>query len=206
MLLIISELVPDNRYDFRQFSNLKPHNHYIMATANWTVDPSHSEVQFKVKHLVISTVTGSFKSFSGTLDTISDDLVGAKASFSADINSIDTGMEQRDTHLKSAEFFDADNHPSLTFVSSNFKKLNDTQYSVEGNLTLHGVTKAVILKAEYGGTATDFYGNEKAGFEITGTINRKDFDLVWSAVTEAGNIVVSDDVKLLLNLQYTKSK
>lgn len=176
-----------------------------MAT-NWTIDPTHSEVQFKVKHLVISTVTGSFRSFTGSLTTEGDDFVGASAEFSADISSIDTGMEQRDGHLKSADFFDAENHPTLNFKTSKFKKLNDEQYSVEGDLTLRGVTKSIILKAEVGGFATDFYGNEKVGFEITGTINRKDFGLAWSAVTEAGGVVVSDDVKLLLNVQFNKVK
>lgn len=178
-----------------------------MATTLYHIDPTHSEVQFKVKHLVISTVTGSFRSFTGTLTTESDDsFVGSKAQFSADIASIDTGMEQRDGHLKSGDFFDAENHPTLNFESTNFKKLNDTQYSVEGNLTMRGVTKAVILKAEFGGAATDFYGNEKIGFEITGTVNRKDYGLAWSAVTEAGGVVVSDDVKLILNVQFVKAK
>ena len=174
--------------------------------ATFSIDPTHSEVQFKVKHLVISTVTGSFRSFTGSLTTANDDdFVGASASFSAEINSIDTGMEQRDGHLKSADFFDAENHPTLSFESTNFKKLNDTQYSVEGNLTLRGVTKPIILKAEYGGAATDFYGNNKVGFEITGIIKRKEYGLAWDAVTEAGGVVVSDDVKLLLNVQFAKN-
>lgn len=174
--------------------------------ATYSIDPTHSEVQFKVKHLVISTVTGSFRSFTGSLTTANDnDFVGSSASFSAEIGSIDTGMEQRDGHLKSADFFDAENHPTLSFESTNFKKLNDTQYSVEGNLTLRGVTKPIILKAEYGGAATDFYGNNKVGFEISGNIKRKEFGLSWDAVTEAGGVVVSDDVKLLLNVQFAKN-
>lgn len=173
--------------------------------ATWTIDASHSEVQFKVKHLMISTVTGTFGSYEGTVETTNDtDFEGATIKFSADIDSISTGQEQRDGHLKSAEFFDAANFPKLSFISTSFEKVDDENYTLKGDLTMRGVTKPVTLKAEFGGLMTDFYGQTKAGFEIAGKVNRQDFGLTWSAVTEAGGVVVSDDVKLVLNIQVVK--
>ena len=170
----------------------------------WVIDPLHSEVQFKIKHLVISTVTGSFGQYEGQVESTGDNFDGAKISFSADISSINTGSEQRDGHLKSAEFFDAEQFPKLTFVSTTMTKTGDDTYSLVGDLTMHGVTKPVTLKAEYGGQMQDFYGQTKAGFEINGTIKRKEFGLTWDGVTEAGGVVVSDDVRLVLNIQVTK--
>ncbi|MBA4851662.1 YceI family protein [Emticicia sp. BO119] len=173
--------------------------------AKWTIDASHSEVQFKVKHLMISTVTGTFGSYEGSVETTNDnDFEGATVNFSADIDSISTGQEQRDGHLKSADFFDAANFPKLTFASTSFEKTGDDTYTVNGDLTIRGTTKPVKLIAEFGGIMTDFYGQTKAGFDIQGKINRQDFGLAWSAVTEAGGIVVSDDVKLVMNIQVVK--
>lgn len=175
------------------------------ATATkWVIDPMHSEVQFKVKHLVISTVTGFFKSFEGTLETVNDDFEDAEIDFSIDINSVDTNQSQRDEHLKSAEFFDAANYPKMTFKSTSFKKTGDDEYELTGDLTIKGTTKSVKLKAEYGGSTNDFYGNTKAGFEVTGKINRKEFGLNWNGVTEAGSIVAGEDIKLLINVQFAK--
>jgi len=178
-----------------------------MATSTkWVLDPMHSEVQFKVKHLVISTVSGFFKSFEGELDTENDDFSDAKISFSLDINSIDTNQSQRDEHLKSAEFFDAEKYPKISFKSTSFAKAGDDEYKLVGDLTVKGVTKPVTLDVEFGGAADDFYGNTKAGFEISGKINRKDFGLTWSGVTEAGAVVVGEDIKLLINVQFAKQK
>jgi polyisoprenoid-binding protein YceI len=174
------------------------------TVTTWVIDPSHSEVQFKVKHLVISTVTGSFGQYEGQVEAHGDDFTDAKVSFSADIASISTGAEQRDGHLKSAEFFDAEQFPTLTFVSTSMTKTGDDNYNIAGNLTMHGVTKPLTLKAEHGGQMQDFYGQTKAGFELTGTIKRKEFGLTWDGITEAGAIVVSDDVKLVMNIQLTK--
>ncbi|RWY54083.1 YceI family protein [Mucilaginibacter gilvus] len=174
-----------------------------MATATkWVLDPMHSEVQFKVKHLVISTVTGAFKTFEGELTTESDDFEGADVSFSLDVNSIDTNQEARDGHLKSGEFFDAETYPKISFKSTSFTK--DGDYKLTGDLTIKDVTKPVTLDVEYGGVAGDFYGNTKAGFEITGKINRKDFGLVWDGVTEAGSVVLGSDIKLIINVQFAK--
>ena len=172
--------------------------------AKWTIDPMHSEVHFKVKHLMISTVTGSFKKFEGSVETENDDFSGAKISFSADIDSIETGMAQRDGHLKSPEFFDVAAFPTLSFESKSFEKIDGNEYKLAGDLTLKGITKPVSLNVEFGGTMVDFYGNTKAGFDISGKINRQDFGLTWSGVTEAGGIVLSDEVKLVINIQVAK--
>lgn len=170
--------------------------------ATWIIDPTHSEVQFKVKHLVISTVTGSFTDYSSTVE--GDDFTNAAISFSAKIGSISTGQEQRDGHLKSADFFDAENHPELTFVSTSATPTGDDSFVLNGDLTIRGTTLPVSLNVVYGGTMTDFYGNTKAGFEVSGKISRKAFGLSWDAVTEAGGVVVSDEVRISANVQYAK--
>lgn len=172
--------------------------------SKWTIDPAHSEIQFKIKHLVISTVTGYFRSFEGSVESVSEDFENAQIRFSADVNSIDTNNEQRDGHLKSDDFFGAEQFPTLTFASSSFKKVSGDDYELKGNITLKGTTKEITLKVELGGKAVDPYGNQKAGFEINGKLNRKDFGLNWDAVTEAGGIVVSDEVRLHLNVQINK--
>ncbi len=171
--------------------------------ATWTIDTAHSEIGFKVKHLVISTVSGKFNAFEGKLEGEPDDLTNAKISFSADIESIHTGNEQRDGHLKSGDFFDAASHPKLTFQSTSIEKKGD-DYKVNGDLTLKGVTKPVTLNVEFGGVQKSLYGQTVAGFEVTGKINRQDFGLTWSAVTEAGGVVVGDEVKLAANLEVIK--
>jgi polyisoprenoid-binding protein YceI len=174
------------------------------STTQWNLDPTHSEVQFKVKHLVISTVTGSFNQFTAAATTHGDSWENAQINFSADINSIDTNNEQRDGHLKSGDFFDAENHPTLNFVSTSFTKKSDNQFALVGDLTLKGTTKSVTLNTEFGGEMVDPYGNHKAGFEVSGEINREEFGLTWSAVTEAGGVVVGANVKLHMNIQLVK--
>ncbi len=171
----------------------------------WTIDTAHSEINFKVKHLVISTVTGKFNSFDATVETENKDFEDANIYFEADIDSIDTNNEDRNAHLKSDDFFNAEEHPKLTFKSTSFKQIGDGQYKLIGNLTIRGNTKPVELDAVHGGTVQDPYGNTKAGFEVTGTINRKEFGLTWNAVTEAGNVVVADQIKLQLNVQFIQS-
>lgn len=171
----------------------------------WNIDTTHSEITFKVKHLVISTVTGKFTDFDASLETDSEEFEDANIRFEATINSIETGNEDRDNHLKSDDFFNAAEHPKMIFESTQFKKTGEDDYRLLGNLTIRGNTQPVELKAEYGGTVQDPYGNTKAGFDVTGKINRKDFGLKWNAVTEAGNVVVSDEVKLSLNVQFVKS-
>lgn len=175
-----------------------------MATTKWVLDPMHSEVQFKVKHLVISTVTGSFRKFEGQVVTENEDFQDSEIDFSLDVDSIDTTQESRDQHLKSAEFFDAATYPKITFKSTSFKKVSGSDYKLEGNLTIRDVTKPVVMDVEFGGSAADFYGQIKAGFEINGKINRKDFGLTWEGITEAGSIVVGEEIKLIINAQFTK--
>jgi polyisoprenoid-binding protein YceI len=170
---------------------------------NWIIDPTHSEVHFKVKHLVISTVTGTFKSFAGSMESENDDFQDAAIEFTLDVDSIDTNQEQRDGHLKSADFFDAAQFPKISFKSTSFKKVGD-DYELSGDLTLKNLSKPVKLKVEYGGRATDFYGNDKAGFEVSGKISRKEFGLTWDGITEAGAIVVGDEIKLQINVQFAK--
>ena len=178
-----------------------------MATiTKWAIDPMHSEVQFKVKHLVISTVTGSFKSFEGTAESDEDGFEDANIAFAINVDSIDTNQGQRDGHLKSADFFDAEKYPQITFKSTSFKHKGGDNFELTGDLTIKDVTKPVTLATEFGGSADDFYGNTKAGFEITGKISRKEFGLTWDGVTEAGSIVVGDDIKLIINVQFAKQK
>lgn len=172
--------------------------------ATYKIDAAHSEINFKVKHLMITNVTGNFTQFDATMEASADDFSDASISFEADVNSINTNNEQRDGHLKSDDFFNAEQFPKLTFVSSGLQKKSDNEYALTGDLTIRNITKTVTLDVEFGGTMTDPWGQQKAGFEISGKINRKDFDLKWTATTEAGGIVVSDEVKLQLAVQMIK--
>lgn len=178
-------------------------NNKVMATSTWALDTHHSEIQFKVRHLVITTVTGSFNVFNGSVET-GDDFENAKISFEADVNSINTNNADRDGHLKSPDFFDAAQFPTLTFVSSSFTKEDEDEFVLVGDLTLKGLTKSVKFEVSYGGTAVDPWGNVKAGFELKGKISRQEFGLTWNALTEAGGAVVSDEIKLVANIQLVK--
>ena len=175
-----------------------------MATTKWALDPTHSEIHFKVKHLMITTVTGSFKSFTAAAETETENFSNASISFSADTASVDTGNEQRDGHLKGADFFEADKYPALSFSSTSYAKQNGDEFTLTGNLTIKDVTKPVTLAVEFGGVAKDPWGNTKAGFTLSGKINRKDFGLNWNAVTEAGGLLVSEDVKISAEIQLVK--
>ncbi|MGC4102725.1 YceI family protein [Ferruginibacter sp.] len=178
-----------------------------MATKKWAVDPSHSEVQFKIKHLMITNVTGSFNLFTVNAETDDEDFTKATVSFSADVDSISTGNEQRDGHLKSADFFDAANYPKIKFAATSYENVdNDGSYELYGDLTIKDVTRQVKLDVEFGGVVKDPYGNTKAGFTINGKINRKDFGLTWSAVTEAGGVVVSDEVRINCEIQLIEQQ
>ena len=163
----------------------------------------HSEIGFKVKHLVISTVSGKFQTFEGAVIADQDDFSDAKISFTADIASVNTGVEQRDEHLKGADFFDAAQYPKLSFISTAVEK-DGSDYKVTGDLTIKDVTKPVTLNVEFGGISPDMYGRTVAGFELTGKINRKEFNLTWSAVTETGGLVVADDIKIFASVELAK--
>ena len=173
-----------------------------MDTKKWVIDPMHSEIRFKIKHLMISNVTGSFNSFEGKAETAGDDFTKGTVSFIADISSIDTGNEQRDGHLKAADFFDGEKYPKISFVSTKQESKNDS-FDLYGDLTIKDVTKNIKLSAEKGGVAKDMYGQTKAGFTVTGKINRKDFNLSWGGITEAGGVVLGDDVKIDCEVQLT---
>lgn len=169
--------------------------------ATYKIDAAHSDILFKVKHLMITNVTGSFKAFDATLTADKEDFSDAQISFTADVNSLDTRSEQRDGHLKSDDFFNAEKFPELKFTSTSITK-NGAGYVLKGDLTIRDITKPVELKADYNGAMVDPWGQKKVGFEAEGKIKRKEFGLSWDAVTEAGGVVVSDDVKLQLNVQF----
>lgn len=174
-----------------------------MSTTKWVIDPTHSNVGFKIKHLMISTVSGEFTSFQGEVEAQGDSFTDAKITFKADASSIFTNNDQRDGHLKSPDFFDVATFPEVTFESVSFVG-SGSDYSLTGNLTIKGISRPVTLAVEYAGTVTDPYGNVKAGFSLNGKISRKEFGLTWSAVTEAGSVVVSDDVKIAAEVQLVK--
>jgi polyisoprenoid-binding protein YceI len=167
--------------------------------STWIIDPAHSEVGFKVKHLMINSVKGQFKKIEGTVISDKDDFKDAKISFTAEAASVDTGSEQRDVHLKSAEFFDVEKFPQITFVSDSFDG-----NTLKGQLTMLGVTKPVTLQVEFGGTAKDPWGNTKAGFTLSGKINRKDWGLNWNAALETGGFLVSEEVSIISEIQLVK--
>lgn len=169
----------------------------------WNVDPMHSEVGFKVRHMMITNVNGSFGTFNAKAQTEGDDFSTAQFEFEADINSINTGVADRDTHLKSDDFFNAEQFPKLTFKSTSVQKDGD-DLIIEGDMTIRDITKRIKLNGEFGGVAVDPYGQTKAGLTINGKIKRSEFGLTWSAVTEAGNVVVGDDIKLLNEIQLVK--
>ena len=176
-----------------------------MANVKWAVDPTHSEVQFKVKHLMITTVTGYFQKFHVEAETEDEQFTNPKnVIFTADVNSINTNNEQRDTHLRSPDFFDVENHGELRFEGTKYEKVGDDEFKLHGNLTIRGITKPVTVNVDFGGIVVDPYGQTKAGFTVSGKINRKDFGLTWSAVTEAGSVVVSDEIKLMAEIQLVK--
>ncbi len=175
-----------------------------MATEKtvWVLDPTHSEVTFKVKHLMISNVKGEFKNFDVTVD--GEDFESSKVNVSIDTGSVFTNNTDRDNHLKSADFFDVENYNAMTFESTSFDKVDDDEYKLTGLLTIKGVSKEVTLDVEFGGTNKDPWGNEKAGFTLEGKINRKEWGLNWNAALESGGVLVSEDVKLQAEIQVVK--
>jgi polyisoprenoid-binding protein YceI len=176
-----------------------------MALTKWVLDPTHSEVTFKIKHLMITNVSGQFTKYDVSAETEGEDFMTAKVSFTADIDSITTRNEQRDAHLKSPDFFNAAEYPQLKFVAKKYENVdNDGSYELYGDLTIRDVTKTVKLDVEFGGVITDPWGNTRAGFTISGKINRKEFGLAWHAVTEAGGIVVADDVRIHVGIELIK--
>jgi polyisoprenoid-binding protein YceI len=173
-----------------------------MANINWALDPSHSEVQFKVKHLMITNVTGTFNVVNAKATTNDNGFNQASVSFEADVNSVNTGNEQRDGHLRSADFFNAEQYPLIKFVSTDY---NAESGKITGELTIRDITQPVAFDIEFAGTQKDPWGNEKAGFSIQGKINRTDFGLNWNAALESGGVLVSEEVKLQAEIQLVQA-
>lgn len=175
-----------------------------MATTQWTIDPAHSEITFRVKHMMVSNVSGNFETFEGTFETEGDDFKNAKISFTADIDSIDTRNADRDAHLKSADFFNAEQFPKMTFEATDSSKVGEDAFTLSGNLTIRDVTQPVTLKGEFGGIGQDPWGNTKAGLTLNGKFNRSDFGLTWNAALETGGVLVSDEVRVHAEVQLLK--
>jgi polyisoprenoid-binding protein YceI len=172
-----------------------------VPTGTWAVDPAHSTVEFQVKHMGIATVRGHFGTFAGTLEIGEG---GATAAGTVDAASVDTNEEQRDAHLRSPDFFDAESHPQITFESTAIEALDDEEFRITGNLTMHGITKEITLHADVQGTDIDPWGNERVGLEVTGQINRGDWDMKFNQALGSGNMLVSDKVKLSLDISAVK--
>ncbi|HEY4208767.1 MAG TPA: YceI family protein [Puia sp.] len=177
-----------------------------MAATNWILDPAHSEVEFKIRHMMISTVTGKFTKFNAEVQTEDEDFMTAKVNFTVDVNSITTGNEQRDGHLQASDFFESPKFPQIKFVASRYENVdNDGSYEVYGKLTIRDVAKEVKLDAEFGGVIKDPWGNTRAGITVSGKINRKEYGLQFHAVTETGGLVVSDEVRIHVALEFIKA-
>lgn len=178
----------------------------IAKATKWSLDPTHSELTFKVKHLMITNVKGNFKKFDAQIESIGSDFNQGKTKVTIDAASVDTNNSDRDAHLQSADFFDVGNHPEITFESTELIKLDDENYQLKGLLNMKGVSKEVALDVEFGGMVKDPYGNEKAGFSIRGKLNRKDWGLNWNAALEAGGVMVSDEVRINAEVQFIKEQ
>jgi polyisoprenoid-binding protein YceI len=175
-----------------------------MAKTIWKIDSAHSEIQFKIRHLMITNVTGQFNRFSGSVETEGNDLTSAKIHFTAEVNSISTNNEQRDAHLKNSDFFDATTHPELVFEGERLEKLEEENYLLEGTLTMRGTSHPIKLNVENGGIITDPWGNTRVGFTVTGKIHRKDFGVSFGLGAETGNVMLSDEVKINASVQFVK--
>ena len=172
------------------------------TTTKWVIDPTHSELTFKVKHLMISNVKGEFKTFQANID--GEDFTKSTISAIIDASSLSTNNNDRDTHLKSPDFFEIEKYPEITFVSTSIKKVDDDEFKLVGDLTIKGTTKEITLDTEFGGFMKDPYGNEKSGFSINGKLNRKDFGLNWNAALEAGGVMVGNEIKINAEVQFIK--
>lgn len=178
-----------------------------MAKQQWVSDLNHSELGFKIRHLMITNINGKFGNFEVEAETEGEDFTTAKVKVTVDVDSISTGNNDRDKHLRSPDFFDVNQHRNITFAATKYESVdNDGSYELYGDLTIRGVTKNVKLAVEFGGVVKDPWGNTKAGFTINGKINRKDFGLNWNAATETGGVLVGDDVKINCEVQLIKKQ
>ncbi len=175
-----------------------------MSKTTWVIDPTHSEIGFKVKHMMFTNVSGKLQKYDAKIESEEDNFENAKVTFSGDIDSLTTNNADRDAHLLSHDFFDAAQFPKIAFESISLNKINDGNYELIGNLNLHGVTKPITLASEFSGLMNDPWGKTKAGFALTGKINRKDWGLNWNAALETGGVLVGEDVVLSVELQFVK--
>ena len=175
-----------------------------LVKTKWSLDSAHSEIAFKVKHLMISNVKGTFKEFDASIFTTGEDFMTSEIDFWLNPASIETGAADRDAHLKSADFFDVENHKQITFIGSTYEKVDKDSYTLYGALTIKGITKQIKLDVEFGGVMKDPWGNEKAGFTINGKINRKDWGLNWNSALEAGGVLVGEEIKISCEVELLK--
>lgn len=177
-----------------------------MAKTKWILDPMHSELQFKIKHLMISNVTGALKSFNGEVETEGEDFSTASISLAAQMDSISTNNEQRDAHLRNSDFFEVEKYPELKFKSTKVEKSDSGIFVLHGELTMKGVTKPVKLNVEFNGTTKDPWGGERAGFMVTGKINRADWGVNFNSVLETGGVVLGEEVRINSEIELVKQE
>jgi polyisoprenoid-binding protein YceI len=175
-----------------------------MALSKWLVDPSHSSIEFSVKHMMIAKVRGAFKEYSASIEADPNDLTTANIDFNVALASVDTRSEDRDNHLRSADFFDVENTPNMTFKSTKIVRTGEGEYELTGDLNLHGVTRSETFAVTFEGQGKDPWGNEKAGFSAEGSIKRSDYNLTWNAALETGGVLVGDQIKIFLEIQAAK--
>ncbi len=176
-----------------------------MTNSKWTIDPAHSSVDFSIKHMMIANVKGTFNRFDAVIEANPADLTTAQIEFNIELASIDTRNEDRDNHLRSADFFDVENHQTMTFKATNIVNNGDGEYDVTGDLSLHGVTKKETFTVVYEGSGKDPWGNEKVGFSVNGAIKRSDYGLTWNSALETGGVLVGDKVKISLDVQALRA-
>ena len=176
------------------------------SATKWVLDPTHSEIGFKIKHLMITNVSGNFNKFEVKAETNGEDFSNAKVSADIEVESINTNNSQRDAHLRTADFFEAENYPLISFRSTRIEKLDESTYTLAGNLTIKKTTKPVKLALEYGGVTKDPYGNYKAGFSLSGKINRHDFGVSYNAVLETGGVALGEEIKIHGEIQLVKQQ
>lgn len=174
-----------------------------MTNKKWTIDPAHSSIDFTVKHMMIAKVKGTFHQFEASITGDAHDLTSADIDFSIDLNSVDTRNSDRDAHLRSADFFEIEKFPNLTFKATSIKKSGDGEYSITGDVTLHGVTRSETFNAEFEGAGKDPWGNEKVGFSATGSLKRSDYGLTYNAVLETGGVLIGDEIKVAIEIEAT---
>ncbi|MFY0544272.1 YceI family protein [Brevibacillus sp. H7] len=175
-----------------------------MAKSKWSVDATHSSIDFSIRHMMIAKVKGTFHAFDAHIEADPADLTTADVQFSVDLSSIDTRNADRDAHLRSADFFDVEQHPKMTFQSTKITKTGDGEYDVTGNLTIRGVTRPETFSVSFEGAGKDPWGNEKVGFSGQGSINRSDYGLTWNAALETGGVLVGDEVKVSIEIEAAK--